>query len=127
MYTVAVTQGLIAQHYLIGGDWGPENQLNSHHFRVEIMLEGSALDQHGFLVDIVAIKAALAEVVARYSDVTLNDLLEFEGLNPSIENFVRILSEFIEQRIPTATLTAMTIKLWEADDAWASYHREFAH
>ena len=127
MYTVAVTQGFIAQHYLIGGDWGPENRLNSHRFRVEIRLEGAALDQHGYLVDIVAIKEALGEVVERYSDVTLNDLPEFAGLNPSVENFVRILSEFIEQRIPTATLSVMTVRLWEADDAWASYRREFAH
>ena len=25
MYTVSVKQDLIAQHYLIGGDWGAEN------------------------------------------------------------------------------------------------------
>jgi 6-pyruvoyltetrahydropterin/6-carboxytetrahydropterin synthase len=32
MYTVAVRRDFIAQHYLIGGDWGAENELHAHHY-----------------------------------------------------------------------------------------------
>ena len=38
MYTVSVKQDLIAQHYLIGGDWGAENEPHSHHYEVEVRL-----------------------------------------------------------------------------------------
>ena len=44
-YTVAVERDFIARHKLIGGDWGPENELHSHHYRVELALEGSELDR----------------------------------------------------------------------------------
>ncbi len=47
MYTLAVQRNFIASHYLVGGDWGPENQLHSHHYRVEVILEASELDRHG--------------------------------------------------------------------------------
>ena len=79
MYKVAVKRDFIAQHFLIGGDWGPENQKHSHHYQVEVQLEGRSLDQHGYLVDIVDIENYLESIVERFRDKTLNDMPEFEG------------------------------------------------
>ncbi len=87
MYRVAVVKDFIAQHYLIGGDWGTENQLHSHHYKIELVLEGVELDQHGYLVDIVDIETAVDALTGRYRDRTLNDLPEFADANPSIEHF----------------------------------------
>ena len=124
MYRVAVKKDFIAQHYLIGGDWGAENQLHSHHYQVELILKGDALDQHGYLVDIVDIEHALSALVNHYQDSTLNDLLEFEGLNPSIEHFSRIISRHLAPHIQGPNLSSYTIKIWENDIAWASYRAE---
>ena len=41
MYAVAVSRDFVAQHFLIGGDWGAENESHSHHYRVEVGLEGA--------------------------------------------------------------------------------------
>lgn len=120
-YCVAVKRDFVAQHYLIGGDWGAENEWHSHHYVVEVQLYGSSLNQHGYLVDIVDIETNLEAVVAYYRDKTLNDLPEFAGLNPSIEHFSRILCEQIAARIQADTLDSLTIKLWENEIAWASY------
>jgi len=87
MYTTAVQRSFIAQHFLIGGDWGKENQPHSHHYVVELQLEGATLDRHGYLVDIVDIESNLEALVEQYRDRTLNELAEFAGLNPSIEHF----------------------------------------
>jgi 6-pyruvoyltetrahydropterin/6-carboxytetrahydropterin synthase len=121
MYTVAVRRDFVAQHFLIGGDWGAENEWHSHHYQVEVQLEGESLDQHGYLVDIVDIEENLEALAARYRDKTLNDLPEFEGMNPSIEHFSRIFCRKLAERITAPTLQAMTIKIWENDIAWASY------
>ncbi len=91
MYTVNVKRDFVAQHYLIGGDWGAENQKHSHHYQVELQLEGGELDRHGYMVDIVDIESHLNEQVFYFKDKTLNDLPEFEGLNPSIERFAFII------------------------------------
>jgi 6-pyruvoyltetrahydropterin/6-carboxytetrahydropterin synthase len=90
MYTLAVQRDFIASHYLIGGDWGPENQLHSHHYRVEVILESPELDRHGYIVDIVDLETNLENLVDYFKDQTLNELVEFKGLNPSIEHFCRI-------------------------------------
>ncbi len=121
MYAVAVTRDFIGRHYLVGGDWGRENHLNAHRYRVEVQLEGPDLDQHGFLVDIVAIQDAMQGLVDRYGDTTLNDLPEFADLNPSIEHFARIFCEASARQIDSANLGALTVKMGEDDDAWASY------
>jgi 6-pyruvoyltetrahydropterin/6-carboxytetrahydropterin synthase len=124
MYTVAVKRDLIAQHFLVGGDWGAENVKHSHHYQIQVQLEGATLDQHGYLVDIVDIEANLDALVAYYRDQTLNELTEFAGLNPSIEHFSRILCEALAQRIQAANLSAVTVKLWENDNAWAGFRKE---
>ena len=93
MYTLAVQRDFVAQHFLIGGDWGAENQWHSHHYRLEVVLEGAELDRHGYLVDIVDVESNLEAIVDHYRDKTLNELPEFEGLNPSIEHFTRIVCQ----------------------------------
>ena len=124
MYMVAVKREFDAQHFLIGGDWGPENDLHQHHYQVELQLQGAMLDQHGYLVDIVDIETHLETMVDKYKDKILNDLPEFEGLNPSIENFSRILCFNFSENVMEPNISAVTIKLWENEIAWASYRFE---
>ncbi len=124
MYTVAVKRDFVAQHYLIGGDWGAENERHSHHYAVEVRLEGVKLDRHGYLVDIVDIEHHLETLVAQYRDVTLNDQPEFAGLNPSIEHFARIFCRALAERIQAPNISAVTLVMWENEIAWASYRLE---
>ena len=123
MYSVAVQRDFIAQHYLIGGDWGLENQIHSHHYRVELQLEGAYLDKHGYLVDIVDIENALKAQVDYYRDRILNDLPEFTGLNPSLEHFSRILCQALVASIHAPNIQMVRVKLWENEIAWASYRQ----
>lgn len=121
MYKVAVKRDFVGQHFLVGGDWGAENQWHSHHYYVEVQLEGMTLDKHGYLVDIVDIETNLEALVAHYKDKTLNELPEFAGLNPSIEHFSRIFCEKLAERINAPNLSAVTVQIWENEIAWASY------
>ncbi len=121
MYTLAVRREFIARHFLIGGDWGPENFPNSHHYILELQLEGRELDQHGYLVDIVDVEKHLDEIVGYYKEQMLNDKPEFAGLNPSIEHFSRILAASLSERIQAKNISAIKVVLWEHENAWAAY------
>jgi 6-pyruvoyltetrahydropterin/6-carboxytetrahydropterin synthase len=122
MYTLAVRKDFIARHFLIGGDWGEENEPNSHHFLLELRLFGERLNRHGYLCDIVDVERHLDEVVNYYSEQMLNEKNEFEGLNPSIEHFSRILAQTLNQQIEALEVTALEVVLWEDRDAWAAFH-----
>ena len=124
MYSVAIRRDFVGQHQLVGGDWGRENQWHSHHYQVEVLLEGTILNQHGFLVDITDIEAHMHDLIARFRDKSLNEHPEFSGLNPSIEHFSRIFCDALVERIKAPNLSAITTRIWEDQVAWASYRRE---
>ena len=121
MYTLAVRRDFIARHFLIGGDWGPENYPNSHHYMLELQLEGEQLDQHGYLVDIVDVENHLDEIVSYYKEQMLNEKPEFAGLNPSLEHFARIMANSLSERIEAKNISSLKVILWENENAWASY------
>lgn len=121
MYTLGVKRDFIARHFLIGGDWGPENFPNSHHYILELQMQGKELDQHGYLVDIVDVEKHLDEIVNYYKEEMLNDKPEFAGLNPSLEHFARILATSLSERIQADNIRAIKVMLWENESAWAAY------
>lgn len=123
MYQVAVSREFIAQHYLVGGDWGKENQLNSHQYRLEIIIQNEQLDEHGYLVDIVEVESVINDIVSTYQDNTLNAFPEFQGLNPSLENFSRIIGDLFCSKLSSTELYSVETKLWEDSNAWASHTR----
>jgi 6-pyruvoyltetrahydropterin/6-carboxytetrahydropterin synthase len=122
MYQLMVKRDFVAQHFLTVPDCGPENEWHSHHFTVEVLLEGDQLNEHGYLIDIDEVNDALATLVGRYRDSTLNELPEFENLNPSIEHFARIfLDQFMRLCDMDNRLQKTSVKIWEDDLAWASF------
>jgi 6-pyruvoyltetrahydropterin/6-carboxytetrahydropterin synthase len=120
-YSVTVKRDVIAQHYLVGGDWGRENELNSHRYEIEARYEGASLDEHGYLVDIDVVSGLLDGLVERYRDRTLNDFPEFDGLNPSVEHFARILADALAIDAPNVASVEVTV--WEDAGAAAGYRR----
>ena len=121
MYALGVRRDFIARHKLIGGDWGPENYPNSHHYVLELQLEAPTLDSHGFLVDIVEVDNHLTALIDHFKEQLLNDLPEFEGLNPSLENFARIVAVGLDERLRGAPIVTLRVVLWENASAWAAY------
>lgn len=120
MYTLGVRRDFIARHFLIGGDWGAENSPNSHHYRLELELEGDDLDEHGFLVDILDVDRLLDKVIGYYKDRMLNDLPEFRGLNPSLEQFARLIGNSLREHAWGNRITGLRVVLWEDSSAWAA-------
>jgi len=124
MYAVALNRNFIARHFLVGGDWGKENKEHPHHYRLEVQLEGTELDEHGYLVDIVDIETCLGELVTCYSEHVLNELPQFKGINPSIEHFSRVFCEQVSDRIRASNVKTVSVKVWENESTWASYRKD---
>jgi 6-pyruvoyltetrahydropterin/6-carboxytetrahydropterin synthase len=121
VYTVAVQREFIAQHFLTGGDFGPENHPHAHHYRVEVRVDAAELDAHGYLVDIDALNALLEALLARYRDRMLNEMPEFSGLNPSLEHLCRILCRDLTQGVAAFGPGRLRVRVWEGPQAWAAY------
>jgi len=123
MYRLSVSRDFVAQHFLTVPDPGPEGKVHSHHFEVAVRLAGPELSEHGYLVDIDAVESALDALEGRYRDALLNDLPEFEGLNPSVEHFARLFGDRLVERVPLKGVTELRVRMWEDGTAWASHER----
>lgn len=120
MYTLAVSRDFIARHYLIGGDWGRENEVHSHHYHAEIRVSGHDLDRHGYLLDIVELDRGVQSVIGRVSEQVLNDLPEFADLNPSIERLARLMWGDLMGILALCGQT-LAVRIWENASDWAEY------
>jgi 6-pyruvoyltetrahydropterin/6-carboxytetrahydropterin synthase len=123
MYRLSVSRAFIAQHFLTVPNPGPEGEVHSHRFTVDVRLAAPELNEYGYVTDIDAVKTALDDLEARYRDALLNDLPEFEGLNPSVEHFARLFGDRFVESVPTDGVTSLTVRIHEDDDAWASHER----
>ena len=121
MYRLCFQRDFTARHKLVGGDWGPEGVPHGHSYRVEWELSASGLDDHGFLIDLVTVEKSLASTVERYRDAMLNDLPEFERLNPSLERFAKVLWDRLSAILPAGV--GCSVRLWENPSAWAGYQQ----
>jgi len=124
MYSVTVERAFVAQHFLTVPNPGPEGDLHSHRYTAKVELAGEELNEYGYLADIDALSEQIDAAVDRYRDATLNDLPEFEGLNPSLEHFARIFAEEFWRGLDAPVVESVTVELREDDVAWASYRQE---
>jgi 6-pyruvoyltetrahydropterin/6-carboxytetrahydropterin synthase len=123
MYKLCFKRKFIAQHFLIGGDWGPENNQHSHAYELELRLFGKSLNKHNYLVDLDLVEETLDSVINKFEDKLLNDLPFFKETNPSLELFSRMLTEIIAKDFKGESLEVLEVRLWENDFAWASWEQ----
>ncbi len=121
MYELSIQRDFSARHFLFGGDWGPENELHSHNYRLDVRIAGPKLNEHGYLLDIVDFSAHLEAIVGEYGGRTLNELPTFEGLNPSIEHLARIICLALASHLDEPAMQSIRVRIWEDDIGWASY------
>jgi 6-pyruvoyltetrahydropterin/6-carboxytetrahydropterin synthase len=121
MHTLMLGSNFIAQHFLIGKDFGSENFKHSHHYRFEIEIESPKLDQYNYLIDIIEVKSLLDKLTSHFNDKTLNELPEFENQNPSLELFSKILWQKFNTHSQLPANCQLTVRLWEDTAAQASY------
>ncbi len=124
MYELGVSRDFVAQHYLTVPNPGPEGDVHSHHFEAELRFAGPELTEYGYLVDIDAVNEALDRIERRYRDALLNDLPEFDGLNPSVEHFARLFGDRVVDALETGTSTRLAVRMWEDETAWACHRRD---
>ena len=128
MYTVSVSSRFVAQHVLTVPDPGPEGELHSHHFGVEVRVRGLELGASGYLLDIDVLTTALERTVADFRDETLNDLPEFEGLNPSVEHLSRVFGDRLLESLDSLgtdleRLETLEVSIDEDDVARVTHER----
>lgn len=92
----------------------PCARLHGHNYIVELVLQADALDEHGFVVDYLALNPFKAYIDHELDHRHLNDVLPFPT---SAENIARHLYQWAKQRWPQVT----AVRISETPKTWAEY------
>ncbi|HET8587044.1 MAG TPA: 6-carboxytetrahydropterin synthase [Candidatus Limnocylindria bacterium] len=124
MYEVGIVARFAADHRL-RGDFGPASKLHRHKYRVELLVAGERLAADGTLVDIGLLQTALGRCVGELDGRTLNELPQFGERNSTAEQVAAWLADAVAVSLPRG-LAAMTVRVFESPDAWASVRRDLS-
>ena len=123
MFEVSVEQTFAAGHALRNYKGACEN-VHGHNFKVQVTLEGAALDQTtGMLVDFLDVKASMQNVIAALDHRFLNEIPPFDVLNPSAENiaeyfYLQMSNGLAANPVP---VHIREVRVWETDIQSATY------
>jgi len=123
MYTLAIQREFVAQHFHTD-EWHDEKYLRSFRYKAELSIDSEELDGQGYIVDFEELGAQFEGVIDEFRDNTLSEVEDFDGFNPSIENFCRILCEKMDEALYAPNVVVISMKLWEEDTAWVAYDLE---
>ena len=117
-WVLRVRERFEAAHHLRTYRGGPE-PVHGHSWQVEAVLRTAELDADGLGFDFLEIKAALAELAARFHHRDINTVPPFDELTPSTEHLARWFFTELDERFPRAGVAEGTV--WEGPDCSATY------
>ena len=124
MYRIGVECRFSAAHRL-EGHRGRCSRLHGHSWRVEAVFAADEISSGGMLLDFDDARAALEDAVAPFDHRFLNEVEPFDRVAPTAENVAREVFDRLDSRASGSSWRAglESVKVWESEDAWASYER----
>ncbi len=120
MFEVIVEQPFSAAHYL--KDYpGKCVNVHGHNYRVQITIEGEALDKLGMLIEFEVIKQALKPWIDRFDHALLNEIPPFDKINPSAENLAKFFHDEVTKAIDSSIARVSYVKVFETEKCSAAY------
>ena len=120
MYELDITREFSAAHKLRGYD-GLCSNLHGHNWTVQVFIRASRLDDIGIAADFTVIKRVLTEILSQFDHKYLNELPEFQGINPTSENIARILFEKLAPAVAKPGIKLDRVRVCESPTSGATY------
>jgi 6-pyruvoyltetrahydropterin/6-carboxytetrahydropterin synthase len=118
MFEVWVEHTFAAAHALRNYRGKCEN-VHGHNYRVQVGIEGEALDANGLLYDFTDLKKSLRATSEYLDHQYLNELKPFDEINPSAENIAKFICDELQKDMNSRSIAF--VRVWETDTSCATY------
>jgi len=126
MHNIAVDIVFKAAHYLLLPD-SQKEQPHTHNWQVRAAVSAQQLTNTGWVMDFHHLTSLLNETVQPLSSANcLNDLAEFQQINPTAERLAQYIYEHLQKKIQ-APLLLTKITVWETNSCRATYTEGIYH
>ena len=120
MYAVGTAAEVRAWHVMPGME-GPEGQLHTHDYRLELVVESPELRGKGWVCDLDLLEAALAEIVERIADQNLEIIRPHDAEAITVEVFARWIHDQLAAVVRDAGGELLDVRVWESPTAFGGY------
>ena len=120
MFQVGTAIEFTAQHIMPGVE-GPEGELHSHDYRLDVVVEREKLDDRGMVVDLDILDAALQQIDGIVRDKNLDIIRPDDAEAVTVEVFARWAHDFLADAISGAGVETLSVRVWESTLAFGGY------
>ncbi|MDQ4024614.1 MAG: 6-carboxytetrahydropterin synthase [Actinomycetota bacterium] len=113
-----MSKSFVAWHVMAGVD-GPEGELHSHDYRLDMVLSRTGLDERGMVCDLDLVEAALDGVVAVVADRNLEIVRPPDAESVTVEVLARWAHRELARRL--AVPGDLSVRVWESPTAFGGY------
>jgi 6-pyruvoyltetrahydropterin/6-carboxytetrahydropterin synthase len=111
MFYAEVEDEIDAGHFLKLPYPSKCNGQHGHRWRIKVFILAEQINEFGMIVDFTAIK----EIVNKFDHQNLNKMDEFKDLQPTAENFARILAFYTQEKLDLEMNRPVcwAVEIWE--------------
>ena len=122
MFKLKVQDYFSAAHYLKNYE-GPCENLHGHNWKVELLVEGSQLNNLDILIDFKILKSILKETLNELDHKLLNEIPYFKNVNPSSERLAEYIFKKIKDKLSQySNIKVKEVTVYETDKVSATYY-----
>ncbi|HWC13836.1 MAG TPA: 6-carboxytetrahydropterin synthase [Actinomycetota bacterium] len=118
MYEIGLSKTFVAWHVMPGVD-GPEGELHTHDYRLEVVVSRGDLDERGMVCDLDVLDVALEKVVGVVAGQNLDIIRPAHAEAVTVE----VLSRWAHGALSAELATAvdLAVRVWESPVAFGGY------
>jgi 6-pyruvoyltetrahydropterin/6-carboxytetrahydropterin synthase len=126
MYEVGLEKGFMAWHVMPDMD-GPEGELHSHEYRLDVVVSRPRLDERGMVCDLDVLESALGEIVGVVADQNLEVIKPPDAAAVTVEILAQWAHRELAARLATQLETEpapdieLSVRVWESPVAFGGY------
>ena len=122
MFRLKVQDHFSSAHYLRNYKGSCEN-LHGHNWKVELLVEGSQLNNLDILIDFKTLKSILKETLNELDHKLLNEIPYFKNVNPSSERLAEYIFKKIKDKLSQySNIKVKEVTVYETDKVSATYY-----
>ncbi len=120
MFRVGTAIEFPAQHIMPGVE-GPEGELHSHDYRLDVVVERNQLDDRGMVCDLDVLEAALHDIDEIVRDNNLEVIRPADADAVTVEVFARWAHDFLADTIRQSGAEGLAVRVWENQVSFGGY------